>query len=155
MAKWEKVDLRVSPFRRLMESARWKPLLEMLGLNEVMADRLLRILLAHLMLDRVITSNLTLELVAGPSKSANLKSVERHIAKMNIARRAGLCVALGIASDAWESDFNAFNAVRNKLSHFNPKFDLSTVKELRSDSAFEACIQKGLRAMNVAEKKSS
>lgn len=155
MARWEKEDLPVSPFRRLMESARWKPILEMVGLNEVMADRLLRILLAHLMLDRVITANLTLELVSSCSKSANLKIIERHIAKMNIAQRAGLCVALGIATDAWESDFKAFNAVRNKLSHYNPKFDLSTVKELCSGSAFETCIQKGLRAMNVAGKRAS
>jgi len=153
--KWEKVDLRNSPFGRLLESARWKPILEFVGLNEVMADRLLRLLLIHLTLDGVITAALTLRLLRSVSASANFDDLSRHVAKMSIARRADLCMALGITSDAWKSDFEAFNAVRNKLSHFNPKIGLDKVKELCTESAFEACIQKGLRAMKLAEKESS
>jgi hypothetical protein len=155
MGELEKPDLRISPFDLLGESVRWEPLLTAAGLNEAMADRLLRILLVHLMLDRFITSILTLHLVAKAAKSANLESVELLIADMSIAQRADMCVALGIATDAWKSDFSALNKVRNKLSHYKPKSGLDKVKELSSPSAFEACIRQGFRAMSLAGKKAS
>lgn len=150
MADWEKADLRDMPIGRLLESARWKPLLELVGLNEVMADRLLRILLIHLTVDSVIAYTLTLKLLVNDKfLSANFEKLTQHVAKMPIARRANLCVALGIATTAWEIDFKAFNLVRNNLAHFNPKSGLEKVEELRSESAFNACIQQGFRAMKV------
>ena len=155
MTEWETLDLQSTPVGKLLHSARWKPLLELNGLDEVTADRLLRLLLTHLTLDRVITSGLALRLVMGPSTGVNLETLSKNLAELTISKRAKLCVALGIASKNWKNDFDAFNAVRNRLSHFNPKVGLDQVKELHSEKAFEECIQRGLRALQLNLPKSA
>jgi hypothetical protein len=133
---------------RNWHSERWKPFIEELGLtNEDMVDRLVRLLVMHLLLDRTLTAVLTLTMTDGVSSTFG--DVEPAVAKLEMAKRIGLAKASKIVSDSCADDIYAVNDARNNVAHYQAKtgWKLDTVKELLSAEEFEACAKRGMRAL--------
>lgn len=129
------------------EKARWAPFLKWIGLNEESGERLTRLLVLHLMLDRAITALITARFSRLPG---SFFKVEATVAKLPIAQRINLLRSAQFITDPCAKDLHAVNEVRNNLAHYQPQlgFEMSTVKELSSEKAFEQCAEKGMRALN-------
>jgi hypothetical protein len=148
--------LREKMVRALMRdwhAKKWQPFLEGLGLTDQdMVDRLVRLLVLHLMLDRAVTAGLTLRLL-DPTSPTFVK-VEAAVAKLDMGKRIGLANASNIISDSCAADIYAVNDARNNIAHYQAKkgWRLDIVKEISSAEAFEACAEKGMRAFAEATK---
>jgi hypothetical protein len=135
----------VNRMPRLSDLERLKPLMNQLGLaKEEMVERLVSILLIHLVMDRSITSVLTVQLIK--DNAAAFDEVESELARSNLASRIRLAKASGVISDACASDMLDVNNIRNLFSHYNPKLQggLAAVNEIASEEAFEKCIVKAV-----------
>lgn len=128
------------------ESERWAPFLKMLGLDKRSGDRLTRLLVLHLLLDRAITAWITCKLHETPSA---FFEVEKTVATLPIGRRIDLLRAAGFISASCAKDVRAVNKARNDLAHYQPKlgFELSLVKEASSEAAYQQCLHKGIHAL--------
>ena len=128
----------------------WQPLLEHLGLtDEDIIDRLVRLLVTHLLLDRALTAGLTTRLV-DPRSQSSFASVEAMVGKIEMAKRIGLAKASKIISDSCAENIYAVNDVRNNIVHYQrgKGWRLDAVKELASDEAFDECTFKAFVALD-------
>jgi hypothetical protein len=138
----------VQAMMRNWHTERWKPFLEYLGLtDEDMVDRLVRLLVMHLLLDRALTAGLAFKLTDPTSPS--FEGVEAAVAKLEMGKRIGLAMASNIISNSCAGDIHAVNDVRNAFAHYQAKkgWRLDTVKEISDAKEFEICAQKGLSAL--------
>lgn len=108
-------------------------------------NRLMLLLVLHLMIDRAITEFLTWHFNQKPLK---LDDMEVEVAALPIGRRIRLMKATGLISDSTVTHITAFNKVRNRFAHGDPKhkYQLKHVDELWSQKAFLDCASKGLDA---------
>ena len=130
---------------------RWRPFLKLLGLtNENKIDRLVRLLVMHLLLDRAIMAGLTLRLI--DHESPDFSKIEAKVAKVEMGKRIELAKAANIISDSCAKDIHAVNDVRNNFAHYQPHkgWELDTIQELSSAEAFEKCAVQGNRALAEA-----
>jgi len=137
----------VNAMLRYSEEKHWKPVLECLGINEKEAERLVRLLMMHLILDRGITGLLAMKL-ADASESSSLTKIEAGIATVSMDKRIDLAKSLSVISDSCAADIKEVNKVRNKFAHYTPRsgWDLE-VEEISSDAAFRKCAERGRRAV--------
>lgn len=128
------------------EKARWAPYLKLIGLNQDSADRLTRLLVLHLMLDRGLTGLITFKLFDG---SVSFLDIERTVARLPISRRIELAKVAKLITTPCSEDIQDINKLRNKFAHYNPVggWDLGKLKELASEEEFYKCTEKGLEAM--------
>lgn len=102
MAEWK--DVTKSMTQRLMkeaESARWKPLMNQLGLtDEEMVDRMVRMLLIHLLMDRTVTTALTVNLIKNKSEPTQFDALESELVRISLSSRIRLLKACGDISDS-------------------------------------------------------
>jgi hypothetical protein len=139
----EKRDKIVNAMRRYSEEKHWKPVLECLGINDEEAERLVRLLLMHLILDRGITGLLAMKL-ADASASSSLTKIEAGVATISMDKRIDLAKSLNVISDSCAADIKEVNKVRNKFAHYKPSsgWDLK-VEEISTAAAFEKCARRG------------
>ena len=126
-----------------VDTERWKPLMNQLGLtDEEMVERLVRLLLIHLVMDRTITAVLTVKLVK--ENPTAFDEVESELVRLNLSSRIRLVKACAAVSDSCANDMHEVNNVRNRFSHYDPKLQggLAAVKEIASGQEFEKFIQK-------------
>ena len=145
--KRETRDKVVKAILRHSEEKHWKPVLECLGINDEAAERLVRLLLMHLILDRGITGLLAMKL-ADASASSSLTKIEAGVATISMDKRIDLAKSLNVISDSCAADIKHVNKVRNKFAHYTPSsgWDLK-VEEISTAAAFETCAQRGRRAV--------
>ncbi len=128
------------------ETERWAPFLKMLGLDKRSGDRLTRLLVLHLLLDRAITALVSCKF---HQKRTTFFEVEKSVAALPIGGRIDLLRAGCFISASCARDIRAVNKARNDLAHYQPKlgFELSFVNELSSEQAYQQCMEKGIRAL--------
>jgi hypothetical protein len=140
--------LKATMVKAMMKAAdaeRWKPIMTQLGLkDEDMVDRLVRLLLTHLVMDRTITALLTVKLIK--DKADAFVEVENELTRINLSSRIRLAKACGGISDSCANDMHEVNNVRNQFSHYDPKLQggLAAVKEIASEQASEKLIEKAI-----------
>jgi hypothetical protein len=144
-------DARDRVLRALMgreEAELWAPYLDMLGLgDEEMVKRLVRILVAHLLLDRAMTELLTLRLLESPPKQ--FEQVQEVIAKLGMRTRIDLARTSQVISDSTADKIQSVNATRNDLAHYVPKkgWELTHIQELSSQNEFDQFNRKAREAI--------
>ena len=134
----ERRDKIVKAMLRYSEAKHWKPVLECLGLNDGEAERLVRLRMMHLILDRSITGLLAMKLAdASASSSSKIKA---GVATVSMDKRIDLAKSLNVISDSCAAELKEVNKVRNKFAHYPPRFgwDLN-VEEISSAASFEKC----------------
>lgn len=132
----------------ILDAKQWEPLLQMLDINdEETSERMTRLLILHLLLDRAVTVVLTTR-VLDRSKPA-FSEIEALLAVLEMEMRIDLAKAAHLISPSCASDIKTVNTVRNKLVHYQPKrgWGMGHVQELSSVEAYERCIDKGRRAL--------
>jgi hypothetical protein len=139
----------VQALMKQWDAKQWGPMLDMLGLrNEDAIERMTRLLLVHLMLDRAVTAVLSVKFL-DRRLLAPFSQIEAAVAPLDMARRIDLAQASHLISASCARDMRTVNTVRNKLAHYQPKrgWGMEHVQELSSAKAYERCIQKGIRAL--------
>ena len=98
-----------------------------------LVERLTRLLVVHLLLDRTITAILTISL-CNPRVIGSFDAIEKALAPVSMDQRIELAKATNLISVSCASSIKTVNTVRNKLAHYDPKVggDLSRVQELSS-----------------------
>jgi hypothetical protein len=150
--KDDKNDKKGPIARALMkqwDARRWGPMLDILGIrDEETSERMTRLLLVHLMLDRAVTAVLTVKFL-DRRLLAPFPKIEAAVAPLDMSSRIELAKAAHLISDSCASDMKTVNTVRNKLAHYQPKlgWGVEHVQELSSAKAYERCIDKGIRAL--------
>lgn len=146
---------RASPFDRL----NWVPLLESVGLDTEKGERLTRLLVVHLLLDRLLTIGLIKKkiLQSSSSDAPDLKKITNDTSDLRFAARVGLAEGLGIVTPAIAAAMSEVNKVRNSLVHYKPKLGgkgwaVDEVPEIASQQECEACTQKGIEAVQELAK---
>ena len=135
-------------FKRHLRTLGWRPWLKELGLTDVdMVDRVVWLLVMHLILDRTLTTVLTVQLT--DPAVPNVRKAEAEVARLPTGSRIRLASASGLISTSCAADLKAVNAARNKLAHYDPTlgYGLQGVPEIASEKAFEACAERGRRAL--------
>jgi len=135
----------VKGIMKFADAERWTPLMNQLGLrDEEMVDRLVRLLLIHLVMDRTITAVLTVRLIKDNPNVFD--EVETELARFNLSSRIRLAKAAGAISEPCANDMHEVNNVRNLFSHYDPRLQggLAGVKEIDSEDAFEKFVQKAI-----------
>ncbi|MBA2487463.1 MAG: hypothetical protein H0V35_15490 [Nitrospira sp.] len=128
------------------DKQRWAPFLEYLGLDEESCDRLTRLLVLHLVLDRTLTGMVALRFLGGTS---SFSKIEETVATLPVSKRIDLLKTAHIISDSCAQNLKAVNSARNNLAHYQPKlgYGLDNVKEISSEEAFTRLLHKGLPAL--------
>jgi hypothetical protein len=145
-------DTQRAVVRALIEqwdAKRWKPMLDMLGINdEETSVRLTRLLLLHLMLDRAVTAVLAVRFLDSRLKPL-YENIEAILAPLEMSTRIDLVETSNLISASCASDIKTVNTVRNKLLHYQPKlgFGVDHIQEISSSNAYDQCVEKGLRAL--------
>ena len=131
---------------QIAEQKRWEPIFIWLGLNEESRDRLTRLLVLHLSLDRALTALITMELL---DTTSSFSEMEETIAALPMKGRIGLAQATNLISKSCAKNIGDLNAVRNNLAHYKPKLGhgLGGVREISSEEAFYECTRKALAAL--------
>lgn len=135
---------------------RWNNVKKVLGLTEdLMADRLVRLLLIHLAMDRTVTGALATKLATGKEGDPAFEKLEMELSRVNLSSRIRLAEASGLISHSGASSMHEVNEVRNQFSHYNPKLQggLSGVKEIASEQDLEKLFQKSLSAIEEIGKR--
>jgi hypothetical protein len=134
------------------DAKRWGPFLEMFGLeDEDTRDRLVRLLIVHLMLDSAVTAVLTARFLDRRLLNPH-SEIEAAVSALSMSKRIELARASQLISASCAKGMTTVNKVRNKVAHYNPKHGLGMkhVKEISSDEAFEEFINEGKRALDEA-----
>ena len=113
--------------------------------DEEKAERLLRLLVMHLVLDRTVTARVALNL---SKSSSSFSTIEAAVARVPMEKRIDLARAIGAISDSCADDMKAVNQVRNKCAHYNPHIGkLTRVPEVSSEAVFEICATRAMRSI--------
>jgi len=145
----KKHDAIVQALLKQWDAKQWGPMLDMLGLRDEDAiERMTRLLLVHLMLDRAVTAVLTVKFL-DRRLLAPFSKIEAAVAPLDMAMRIDLAQASHLISASCASGMRTVNTVRNKLAHYQPKrgWGMEHVQELSSAKAYKRCIAKGMRAL--------
>jgi len=113
------------------------PYLDELGLSDEEAvNRLLRILVWHLLLDRLMTELLSLNSIG--SSWEQFEKVQNVMARLEMDTRIDLAKASQTISDSTARKIRTVNTIRNSLAHYTPKkgWNLTHIPELTSPKAF-------------------
>ena len=132
------------------EAKFWRPMLGILGLDgEETVERLTRLLVIHLLLDRALTAVITMNFL-NSRVSSSFKKLEEVLASLPLSRRIEIAEAAQLISTDCARRIKSVNRVRNKLAHYQPKlgFDMTHVQELSSPKAFDRCVGKGKVALD-------
>ncbi len=139
------------------EEVEWTKLRQAVGLDsEEKVDRLTRVLVVHLIVDRLLTLSLASKLAAC-SQSIERRDVEKiigDIAPLHIPTRVNLASDMGLIPPGIVEKILAINEARNRLVHFKPKqgkpaWDVDGVEEIASQDACDRCTQKGIGAVQA------
>ncbi len=142
-------------FDRLSEKLYWQSTLKLVGLDDdEKAERVMRLLVIHLILDRLLSVLLAGRMVPEPDNSSLVEAI-RELAKLQFASRLKLAKALGMLSSELARDIGEINRVRNDFIHFKPKkgtklmtgWNLDEIPEIASDQAFNRCANLGFSAI--------
>ena len=134
---------------RPFENLEWQSLFASVGLdsNEKI-DRLNCILVAHLLVDRLLTLVVAAKLgVCG--EATDVEKIIVDVAPLTMPKRTELAQHLGVIEPAVAENILEVNRVRNKLVHFKPKegtpgWDVDQVEEIATQEAFDRCVRKGI-----------
>lgn len=142
-------DRLVQAMMKGRDAKRWRPMLDMLGIrDEDSIERMTRILLLHLMLDRALTALLTLQFL-NQRLLAPFDKIEAAVAPVSISKRIELAKAAHLISATCAGGIKTVNKVRNQLAHYQPQLGpgVGHVIEISSAKAYEQCIDKGFFAL--------
>jgi hypothetical protein len=140
----------VKALMKVLNDQRWKSRSKLLGLtDEAMSERLIRLLLIHLVMDRTVTGALATKLAKGKENDPAFEKLEGELSRVNLSSRIRLAEASGLISHSGAKGMHELNDVRNKFSHYDPKLQggLGGVKEIASEKDFEKLIAKALVAV--------
>ena len=131
------------------DSKFWVPMFGWLGLDDdETVERMTRILVVHLLLDRALTALIAVSLL-NPRVMPSYKSIEEALAPVSVNQRIELAKAAHLISASCASTIKTVNRVRNKLAHHYPKlgFGVAHVQEISSQKAFQRCVETGMSAL--------
>lgn len=147
-------DRRPTPFEKLD----WDPIFRAVGLDsDEQIDRLNRILVVHLLVDRLLTLLVAAKLAASSEAKESPPDVGKtiaDIAPLPVPIRLNLASTLGLVTAPIVENIQEINRVRNRLVHFKPKggkpgWDVDEVEEIASQDACDRCTKKGLEAVQA------
>ena len=140
----------VKALMKVWNDQRWKRISKLWGLtDEAMTERLIRLLLIHLAMDRTVTGALATKLAKDKENDPAFEKLESELCRLNLSSRIRLAEASGLISHSGANGMLEVNDVRNKFSHYDPKIQggLGGVKEIASEKDFEKLIEKALGAV--------
>lgn len=132
-----------------LEDKYWEPFLSRFGLSdEDVADRLIRLVVLHIAIDRVLTALLAMRLYNASPES--FSEVEDELATVPMGKRINLARASRLISDTCQKNIHVLNGVRNRFAHYHPKegWGLGHIEELSSKDAFGKCADKAKKALD-------
>jgi hypothetical protein len=147
-------ERRPTPFEKL----EWDPIFHAVGLDsDEKIDRLNRILVVHLLVDRLLTLLVAAKLAANfePKESPpDVGKIIADIALLPVPSRLDRASTLGLLTAPIAENILEINRVRNRLVHFKAKggksgWDVDEVEEIASQDACDRCTQKGIEAVQA------
>ena len=147
-------DRRPTPFEKL----EWDPIFPAVGLDsDEKIHRLNRILVVHLLVDRLLTLLVAAKLAANSESKESPPDVEKtiaDIAPLPVPSRLDRASTLGLVTASIAKNILEINQVRNRLVHFKPKggksgWDVDEAEEITSQGACDRCTQKGIEAVQA------
>jgi len=131
------------------DSINWTNFFGSMGLrNEEAVNRLMRLLVLHMLADRVLSGTVVLAMrpPGGGDKALN------KVAEIGFAQRIDIAELCGAISETIATDLRVLNKVRNAFSHFKPArgWGFEEMPELATEVGFRACaapIVSALQAM--------
>jgi len=130
-----------------VESLDWVNLFESMGLNVDITNRLMRLLVVHMLADRLLTGAIVVAIRAYGDGEKALKKV----AEISFAQRVDLAELCGAVSGDTPSDLRELNRVRNAFAHYKPArgWDFDGVPELGDEAGFRTCASRGVKALQA------
>jgi hypothetical protein len=129
------------------EALDWVKLFETMGLNEQIGDRLMRLLVVHMLADRLLTGALVLAIGAYGDGGKALEKV----AEISFAQRVNLAELCRAISGDIATGLRELNKVRNAFAHYKPArgWDFDGVPELADEAGFRTCAAGGVKALQA------
>jgi hypothetical protein len=132
----------------------WAGLCQAVGLDaDEKLERLTRLLMAHALLDRLVTLLLAARITPGrePRAVPDVDKVLGDIAPLAIPARVDLASALGVLAPAVAQSILEVDRVRNRLvqakpARGKPVWDVSDIEEVASPDASDTCLRKAIAA---------
>jgi hypothetical protein len=132
----------------------WDRLYRSIGLDSVeMRSRLIRMLVVHSLLDRLLTLLVAMKVSSSSeaSEAVDIEKALQDVAPLPMPTRVDRGVALGVITPSVAGSIAEFNRMRNHVVHFKPRrgkpaWDMSDADVIASEAACNRCLRNGIEA---------
>jgi hypothetical protein len=128
----------------------WRPLRELMGLDQERWDNLTNLVSLHMVLDRLLSLRIFAALFSQSKVSPDgIDKLFSSVASISFERRLEIGTLCGCIHPDIATHLREVNRVRNATLHFNIAKDFGEITEITSAVAFDRLVKRGLTAFTA------